>query len=178
MAAIEAHLWPRARGVHWSSSCMELLQLTQLYPTHPSALPQVDCGIYRRRKLQQTRRPPPPRPRPPPPRLRPPPPRRSPPPRPRPPPSSAAPAAWDWRTRGVVSPVLSQGYCASCYAFAAAAAIESAVAIFKKTAVPTVSPQPWVDCFWDFYGCGECTVHIAAWVACLGMRARALLYFH
>ena len=51
--------------------------------------------------------------------------------------------------------MLSQGYCASCYAFAAAAAIESAVAIAKKATVSVVSPQPWVDCFWDFYGCGE-----------------------
>ena len=67
----------------------------------------------------------------------------------------------------MVSPVLSQGYCASCYGFAAAAAIESAIAIAKKTAVTTVSPQPWVDCFWDFYGCGEFTLLIGdlGWLA-------------
>jgi hypothetical protein len=58
--------------------------------------------------------------------------------------------------------VLSQGYCASCYAFASAAAIESAVAIAKKTTVSVTSPQPWVDCFWDFYGCGECLPHNSA----------------
>ena len=140
-------------------------------PTEHAAVPfrpQVDCGIYRRRKLLQTSRPPPPRPwpRPPPALLRPPPPRpsRPPPPRPRPPPPTAAVTSLDWRTSGVVSPVLSQGYCASCYAFASAAAIESAIAIAKKTTISTVvSPQPWVDCFWDFYGCGEgpCTLRIA-----------------
>jgi hypothetical protein len=55
----------------------------------------------------------------------------------------------------VTGPFAVQGYCASCYAFAAAAAIESAVAIARKTTISAISPQPWVDCFWDFYGCGE-----------------------
>lgn len=37
-----------------------------------------------------------------------------------------APAAFDWRDQGAVSPVKDQGYsCSSCYAFAAVAAIES-----------------------------------------------------
>ena len=118
-----------------------------------------DCGIYRRRSLQQVNRRPPPHPRSrPPPVLqqpRPPRPTRPPPPRPRSPPTTAVPTALDWRARGAVSPVLSQGYCASCYAFAAAAAIEGAVAIAKKKTVSAISPQPWVDCFRDFYGCGE-----------------------
>ena len=50
-----------------------------------------------------------------------------------------------------------QGFCSSCYAFASSSAIASAVAIATNQAPVTLSPQPFVDCFWQFYGCGEAT---------------------
>ena len=50
---------------------------------------------------------------------------------------------------------LPQGHCSSCYAFASASAIASAVAIAQNQAPALLSPQPFVDCFWQFFGCGE-----------------------
>jgi len=43
------------------------------------------------------------------------------------------PKAVDWRTEGVVTPVRTQGRCGCCWAFAAVAAMESAVLIANKT---------------------------------------------
>lgn len=43
----------------------------------------------------------------------------------------AAPQSIDWRNQGVVTSVKDQGKCAGCYAFAAAAAMESAYKIKK-----------------------------------------------
>ncbi|KAF5282973.1 hypothetical protein FQA39_LY04844 [Lamprigera yunnana] len=63
---------------------------------------------------------------------------------------------FDWRTKGIVTPIRNQGECASCYAFAATAAIESHNAI-KTGKQITVSPQDLVDCSlsdpYENYGC-------------------------
>ncbi|KAF5270407.1 hypothetical protein FQR65_LT05595 [Abscondita terminalis] len=62
----------------------------------------------------------------------------------------------DWRDKGVVTPIKNQGQCASCYAFASSAAIESHVAIKKGNKI-NASPQDIVDCSLDEpyenYGC-------------------------
>jgi len=51
----------------------------------------------------------------------------------------------DWRALGVVSPIRDQGQCGSCWAFSAAEAIESAVAI-KTNKLTLLSPQQLIDC--------------------------------
>ncbi|KAJ2947630.1 hypothetical protein O0L34_g17431 [Tuta absoluta] len=55
------------------------------------------------------------------------------------------PSYWDWRDKGVVSPVKDQEHCPACWAFAAVACIESQLAIWKK--IKTVlSEQFLIDC--------------------------------
>ena len=55
------------------------------------------------------------------------------------------PKSFDWRTKGAVTSSRYQAQCASCYAFAAAAAIESHNFI-KTGKLETISPQNIVDC--------------------------------
>jgi len=62
-----------------------------------------------------------------------------------------APAAYDWRDHGAVTPVKDQGQCGSCWAFSATEAVESAW-ILKGHATPStlnLSPQQIVDCDTD-----------------------------
>jgi C1A family cysteine protease len=63
-----------------------------------------------------------------------------------------APATWDWRAKGGVSPVKDQGYCGSCYAFAAVATIESQYLI-KYGTVKTFSEQQLIECTTTTSGC-------------------------
>lgn len=59
-------------------------------------------------------------------------------------------SSWDWRKLGKVTPAKDQGRCGSCYAFAAAGAIESKLLIqFNKTTkdyLVDLSEQQLVDC--------------------------------
>jgi len=62
---------------------------------------------------------------------------------------SALPTDVDWRSQGVVSAVKDQGYCGSCWAFAATATLESHVAInsgqlfdFSPQQIAACSPNP------------------------------------
>ncbi|KAB0802927.1 hypothetical protein PPYR_05122 [Photinus pyralis] len=63
---------------------------------------------------------------------------------------------FDWRDKGVVTSVKNQGECASCYAFASAAAVESHIAI-KTKKLQDISPQEVLDCSlvepYENYGC-------------------------
>jgi C1A family cysteine protease len=70
-----------------------------------------------------------------------------------PPNTGAAPTTWDWRTKGVTTPVKNQGQCGSCWAFSATENIESVYKIGGNSLV-TLSPQQIVDCDKDCYGCG------------------------
>lgn len=58
---------------------------------------------------------------------------------------SSLPSSWDWRTKGVVSPIRDQGQCGSCWAFSGTSTIESAVAI-KTGMLNDLSEQQGVDC--------------------------------
>ena len=59
--------------------------------------------------------------------------------------TNAAPASWDWREKGYVSPVKNQGSCGSCWAFATVANLEGQY--YKgKGVMKTFSEQMLVDC--------------------------------
>jgi C1A family cysteine protease len=65
---------------------------------------------------------------------------------------TALPDEVDWRLRGMVTPVKNQGRCGSCWAFAAAAGLESAWAI-RKNRLADISTQQMVDCDTKSHGC-------------------------
>ena len=52
----------------------------------------------------------------------------------------------DWVTKGKVGPVKSQGYCGSCWSFAATSAQEAMQAIKDNAPVVRLSEQEGVDC--------------------------------
>ena len=55
--------------------------------------------------------------------------------------------AWDWRgVKGAITSVKDQGFCGSCYAFAAVAAVESTYMIVRGSYFPNLSEQQIVDC--------------------------------
>ncbi|XP_003747593.1 zingipain-1 [Galendromus occidentalis] len=55
------------------------------------------------------------------------------------------PSKFDWRDQGIMTPVVSQGYCGSCYAFAGAAALEAYLK-WKTGQTHDLSEQDVVDC--------------------------------
>jgi len=59
------------------------------------------------------------------------------------------PTGVDWRDYGAVSPVLSQGSCGSCWAFASAGVLEGALAIKTNTTAVHLSAQQILDCVKD-----------------------------
>ncbi|RAW24337.1 hypothetical protein PC110_g19233 [Phytophthora cactorum] len=67
-------------------------------------------------------------------------------------PSNSTSADKDWTTSGCVVPVKNQGQCGSCWAFAAVAALESAVCLSGKPLTP-LSEQQVVDCDEASYAC-------------------------
>ena len=66
--------------------------------------------------------------------------------------SNAAPDAFDWRDKGVVSNVKDQGSCGSCWAFSTVANLEGLYALGKGE-VKTFSEQLLVDCDTEDSGC-------------------------
>ena len=66
--------------------------------------------------------------------------------------SNAAPDAFDWRDRGMVTPVRDQGACGSCWAFATVANLEG-LYYGAKGVVVDLSEQLLVDCDTNDSGC-------------------------
>eukprot|EP01124_Arcella_intermedia_P027253 TRINITY_DN528_c0_g1_i2.p1 TRINITY_DN528_c0_g1~~TRINITY_DN528_c0_g1_i2.p1 ORF type:complete len:333 (+),score=26.74 TRINITY_DN528_c0_g1_i2:40-1038(+) len=62
---------------------------------------------------------------------------------------AALPTAFDWRTKGAVTPVKDQGQCGSCWAFSVTENIESVWMLAKginSSAMAPLAPQQIVDC--------------------------------
>jgi C1A family cysteine protease len=80
--------------------------------------------------------------------------------------TSTLPTKVDWREAGWVGPVLNQGYCGSCYAYASAEAISSQLRNLTGTFVQ-LSPQNIVDCSSDLgnYGCDGGYFDASYWYA-------------
>ena len=51
--------------------------------------------------------------------------------------NNTPPVSWDWRTRGVVTPVKDQGSCGSCWSFSAVASIEGAFNLKSNGTTPS-----------------------------------------
>jgi cathepsin L len=75
-------------------------------------------------------------------------------------PIHAAPTELDWRDKSVVQAIKDQGKCGGCWAFASAAAQESAWAI-KKGQLTSLSEQNLIDCTTNCYGCNGGNVELA-----------------
>jgi len=70
------------------------------------------------------------------------------------------PKHWDWRMKGAVNPVQSQGTCGGCWAFSAMANLEGQY--FKKYGtLPKFSEQQLIDCDATNSGCGGGIMHNA-----------------
>jgi len=61
-------------------------------------------------------------------------------------PMGPIPPSFDWRSRGVMTPVSNQAYCGSCYAFAGNAIVESYLRTRYPNNVFDISEQDCVDC--------------------------------
>lgn len=69
-----------------------------------------------------------------------------------PPTYKTGPSSVDWKTAGLVGPVLDQGSCNSCWAFSAAGVVEGILR--RKKINEEVSPQQLIDCKPQFcWGC-------------------------
>jgi len=70
----------------------------------------------------------------------------------------AVPQSLDWRTKGVVTPVKTQGHCGSCWAFSAVETVESALALATGEApVPLSVEQILVCCATQHHSqCSSC----------------------
>ena len=78
--------------------------------------------------------------------------------------SNAAPDAFDWRDKNVVSAVKDQGSCGSCWAFSTVANLEGLYAAEKGT-IKTFSEQMLVDCDTSDSGCnGGLMEYAFAWL--------------
>ena len=74
--------------------------------------------------------------------------------------NDVAPDAFDWRDKGVVSPVKDQGSCGSCWSFATVANLEGLYAQ-KKGVIKTFSEQFLVDCDTEDSGCNGGLMELA-----------------
>jgi cathepsin H len=85
---------------------------------------------------------------------------------------AALPKAVDWRTKGVLSPVKSQGSCGSCWTFSTTGAVEAHLAIYRNEKL-LLSEQQLVDCAqaFDNHGCqGGLPSHAFEYIRTVGIE--------
>jgi len=70
--------------------------------------------------------------------------------------TSSIPDSVDWRTKGAVTSVKNQATCGGCWAFAAAATLESLYQIKTNKTLTDFSPQQLIDCTSTCAGCSGC----------------------
>ena len=70
------------------------------------------------------------------------------------------PPYFDWRTKGVLTEVLDQGYCGSCWAFSTCRALETYMRIRNYT-ITRLSEQELIDCSSKNFGCRGGYMHLA-----------------
>ena len=62
----------------------------------------------------------------------------------------AIPSSWDWRTKGVVTPVKDQARCGSCWAFSTTGNLEGLYALNHQSQLLSFSEQNLVDCSFPY----------------------------
>jgi len=68
--------------------------------------------------------------------------------------NASAPASWDWRKYGAVTPIKDQAQCGSCWAFSTTGSVEGCAKLAGKN-LPSLSEQNIMDCS-DSYGNEGC----------------------
>jgi len=94
--------------------------------------------------------------------------------------SDPLPPSFDWRDRGVVSEVKSQGHCGSCWTFSTTGALEAHTAIHRGIwRSPRLSEQQLISCAGNFdnHGCsGGLPSHAFEYIKDAGGLAREFAY--
>ncbi|RZC31801.1 Peptidase C1 and/or Inhibitor I29 domain containing protein [Asbolus verrucosus] len=65
------------------------------------------------------------------------------------------PESIDWRDYGVITPIINQESCLSCWAFAVVAALEAHAGIYSATKNVSLSTQNLLDCVYPAFDCDE-----------------------
>ncbi|KAJ3648348.1 hypothetical protein Zmor_020158 [Zophobas morio] len=74
---------------------------------------------------------------------------------------TGVPESIDWRDYGVITPIVDQDFCLSCWAFAVVAAVEAHVGIHLNRKNQTLSEENLIDCVYPDFNCTQEMVRTA-----------------